>query len=392
MKGRIARLGTGIAVLALTAGVVEVLPAGAVVVVPTVVTCGQTITVSTTLAADVGPCPSPGLGWGISIGASNITLDLNGKRVFGVGPPGEGPGIHIFRRTGVTVKNGTADHFDCGVLIEGGSGNTVSGITAEDNIGRSPGSVCGDGIAIESSTGNLVVNNTARRNGPFSGIGVYSAVDSDHPRTTAGTSSGNKIDQNTINDNVASRNPLTPWENEASGLRLEPNSPSNTVSQNLIVHNGIDGIQVFGGSNGNQIQFNTIMNNGLRTCPPVPQPPPNVPPCPNQSRRGSGILLFNRALGNGVSYNYVTGNSDNGIVAQGPVGAVPGAQQNRFVGNTAFGNAALPPLTPVPGGPFGGPTFDLQDRNGNCTFNQWYANTYGTAFPDCTKAGGTLVS
>lgn len=36
-------------------------------------TCGQTILVSTVLDSNVGPCAT-----GITIGADNITLDLNG--------------------------------------------------------------------------------------------------------------------------------------------------------------------------------------------------------------------------------------------------------------------------------------------------------------------------
>src|SRR5436309_2045718 len=40
--------------------------------------CGATITVTTTLTEDVGPCPSDG----ITIGASNVTLNLGGHTVF----------------------------------------------------------------------------------------------------------------------------------------------------------------------------------------------------------------------------------------------------------------------------------------------------------------------
>ncbi len=374
MQRRSVRLGTGIAALALAAGVAEVGPADAVVST-TVVTCGQTIMVNTTLAGDVGPCPSTnGAGWGINIGADNITLNLNGKRVFGGNVPGEGPAVRMFGRIGAKVMNGALDHMDCGVLIEGGNGNTVTGVTAEDNIGRNPGSPCGDGIAIESSTGNLIEKSIVRRNGPYSGIGVYSLVDSDHPRTTSGTSSGNKIDLNTVYDNVASRNPAAPADTDNDGIRVEPFSVSNNLTQNYVFHNGLDGISLFNGSANNQLMYNTVQNNGVRT---------------SSARRGSGIIVFNRANGNLIIYNYVTGNSDNGIVVQGPVGANPGALGNRILYNQSFGNATQPLLTPAPGGPFGGTTYDLQDRNGNCNLNQWYGNVYGTAFPECTKAGGT---
>jgi hypothetical protein len=73
--------------------------------------CGQTITQSTVLDTNVGPCS----GEGILIGADNITLDLNGFAVFGISAPGEGPGILLDERTAVTVRNGTVRLFDAGV-------------------------------------------------------------------------------------------------------------------------------------------------------------------------------------------------------------------------------------------------------------------------------------
>ncbi|HSH61086.1 MAG TPA: hypothetical protein VK988_15895, partial [Acidimicrobiales bacterium] len=107
------------------------------------VTCGETITKNTTLTADVGPCAADG----IIIGADNITLNLNGRRVFGnsdQGASGEFAAIRLAGRTGVTVtghpgksgKTGTVSGFEAGVVIDGGSANTVQNVTARDNIGR----------------------------------------------------------------------------------------------------------------------------------------------------------------------------------------------------------------------------------------------------------------
>ena len=62
--------------------------------------CGSVITTSTTLNADVGPCPTNGL----IIAASNITLNLGGHSVIGTftqqgaNPPTnivDGVGIHL---------------------------------------------------------------------------------------------------------------------------------------------------------------------------------------------------------------------------------------------------------------------------------------------------------
>src|SRR3712207_6831258 len=157
------------------------------------VTCGTVITANTVLDSDVGPCPAGVL----RVTASNITLDLNGHRVLGGPQPGDGTGILLFRVSGVTVRNGTVTNFDMGVAIEGGSANTVTGINARDNIG-SASTNGGDGIAILSSRNNRIVGNSTVNNGTLSGIGLYSDVDSAHPRATSGPSTGNVIDSNQV--------------------------------------------------------------------------------------------------------------------------------------------------------------------------------------------------
>src|SRR5829696_4630794 len=135
-----------------------------------ILSCGQTITQTTVLDNDLSNCASNG----IVVGASNITLDLNGHTVAGTAASGDQGGIVLVGRTGVTVKNGTVKNFDVGVVIEGGSANTVQNISARDNISFS-GTVNrgGDGIAILSSSNNRILYNSTVNNGPFSGIGIY---------------------------------------------------------------------------------------------------------------------------------------------------------------------------------------------------------------------------
>ena len=134
--------------------------------------CGQTVLVSTVLDGDVGPCPAGG----IVIGADNITLDLGGHQVSGSPGTGDGTGIRIAGRTGVTVTNGGVTNFDAGVVIEGGSRNTVSRLRVNDNIGPESGSGGpGDGIVVSRSNDNLVTENQVIHNGPFSGISVISS-------------------------------------------------------------------------------------------------------------------------------------------------------------------------------------------------------------------------
>lgn len=175
-------------------------------------------------------------GAGIIIGADNVTLDLNGHQVFGSGQVGEGAGVLVSERSNVVVRNGTVRLFDAGVAIVGGSGNLVTEIVARDNIGVSegassqPGALYGDGIAVLSSSGNVIEGHTVVHNGPFSGIGVFELIDSDHPRTIGGDAHGNVVRNNVVLANNVWRTPSGPCDND--GIRLEPGVQFTTVEGN----------------------------------------------------------------------------------------------------------------------------------------------------------------
>src|SRR4051812_21832272 len=85
------------------------------------VSCGQTITQDTTLDSDVTDCPEVG----VAIGAGNITLDLKGHTIAGVGFSTVA-GVSNTGFDGVVVKGGTVRDFRTGVLITDASGNQVS--------------------------------------------------------------------------------------------------------------------------------------------------------------------------------------------------------------------------------------------------------------------------
>lgn len=361
MKGRVGRIFVAVAAMTLT-GVGAAGTAQA-----EHVTCGQTITQNTALHADVGPCPNGG----IIIGADNITLDLRGFRIFGTPATGDGAGVYLLGRTRVTVTNGSVSNFDGGVVIEGGSGNTVSNIRAFDNIGAVTARF-GDGIAIESSKDNRIVRNTTENNGPYSGIGLYTLIDANHPRQTSGVSSGNLIDSNIVRNNVVSRSGV-PSSTDNDGIRVENNSTGNTITRNTVTGNGLDGIALFRAAADNVLRFNTVEGNGFFRV---------------AARRGSGIIVFNEANNTVIENNVVRNNADNGIAIRGPLGAVPGSVNNVIRGNLATGNAATPAL---PSGAFGPPISDLNDRNPNCDNNTWLGNRYGTAIPACTANGGRQV-
>lgn len=330
--------------------------------------CGATITTSTVLDSDIGPCPTGGL----IVGADNVVLDLNGHRVFGrTGTFIDGFGIYIKGRTGVTVRNGTVSDFDGGVVIEGGERNAVEFVTARDNIGRAGVSLAGEGIAILSSRNNRIFGNNAFGNAPFAGIALYSLIDSQHRRETEGPSTGNLIDSNTVTKNVL--------DNEGGtvgtinhGIKAENNSTNNTYVNNRVADNGLDGISLFRGAGNSVIRGNIVTGQGFfRTA----------------ARRGSGIIIFNEANNNLVEHNLVTNNADNGISLRPTVAPggtpVPGSMNNTVRNNTAVGNVARPT---IPSGNFG-PAFDLHDGNANCDNNVWLDNRYITVNQPC--AGDT---
>jgi parallel beta-helix repeat protein len=328
--------------------------------------CGQTITQNTTLENDVGPCTNHG----VIVGADGITFNLNGHRIFGTAAAGDKAGVFLLNRTGVTVMNGTVSDFDIGVAIDGGSNNTVTGMIARDNIGGS-GGIGGDGFAIMSSRGNRILASEAINNAPFSGIGLYSRRDSDHPGPAA-VARDNLIQGNVVSGNIISRNRVTPIDTDNDGIRVENDAAFNTFTDNRVTGNGLDGISLFADTFDNVVRNNQVDGNGFyRT----------------SARRGSGIIVFSRAARNLVENNLVTRNADSGIDIRPPVGANVGALNNRIANNTAVGNSALPF---IPSAVFG-PSFDLKDGNVNCDANVWVANRYRTFNMACVTTGGQQI-
>jgi parallel beta-helix repeat protein len=330
------------------------------------VTCGQVITQNTVLQSNVGPCPTNGA-HGIVIGADNITLNLNGRTVIGSSGTGEGAGIYLKGRSGVTITNGTVRDFDGGVVVEGGTRNTVSRMTTRENIGVVAGTRYADGIAILSSTHNRVTRNLVVHNGPLSGIGIYSRVDAEHPRDTSGISTGNLIDTNVVADTNLPRNATI---NDSDGIRVETMSTGNTIRNNKVTGSGLDGISLFSFAPGNTVRDNVVYDNGFLN--PF-------------RRRGDGIRVFGGSEQSVIEGNVVRGNAANGIILHGQFMTRPPVVNSRVVGNVAVDNNRLPPLEQSQ---LGGPTFDLHDGNPDCDANVWLRNVYKTAFPPCTTAAG----
>ena len=363
MKSRVRVLALLAAAVTLSFGL------GATEVAGAAVTCGTTITQSTSLTADVGPCPNNG----IIVGADNITLNLNGYRVFGTPAAGDGAGVLIKFRSGVTVTRGKVTDFDGGIVILGGGSHTISYNEANDNIGASAGhqgaaiTQYGDGILVQGSSNNRVLFNRVDNNGWSSGIGLITG-DGDHPAIPPALTNNNLLQGNIVTNNVACR--VGPFcDND--GIRIEPRAgsgcltgpticpgPGNRIIANTVTGNGLDGISLFGSTTANVVADNVVRDNGFHGAVP-----------------GDGIRVF--GSGNSILRNQVEGNFGSGIsvARRAPTAGSfpatnPNGRNNTLTSNLARNNRQ----------------FDLWDsnRNPDCDGNTWRGNYGVVVAPPCT--------
>ena len=202
--------------------------------------CGQTITESVTLTADILNCS----GSGLNIRADFITLDCDGHTITG---SGASSGVLLIGRTGVTVTNCHTTNFSLGFILSSSSSNTLSDNTADNNISgfilirsnsnnlegntASNNRVMGF-VLSTSSNSNDLESNTATNNGQ-AGFRLFG---SDNNNLKSNTSNNNGSfgfsivfsDNNTLEDNTFSNNP--------TGIRLIGTS-GNTVFHNNIIAN-----------------------------------------------------------------------------------------------------------------------------------------------------------
>jgi hypothetical protein len=107
----------------------------------------------------------------LDIGAPNVTLDLNGFTITGLGDPQSGcagsnssgaeHGLRILQQTGVVIRGpGVIQRFRShGILINGSTNGSVTSVTTSTN--------CLSGILV-SGASNLLENNIAIANGNLS--------------------------------------------------------------------------------------------------------------------------------------------------------------------------------------------------------------------------------
>ena len=368
--------------------------------------CGTVITRSTTLTADVGPCPGDGL----IIGANNVVLNLNGHTLSGTGgSSGVTAGIRLPMRTGVQIlggsaggSKGTVTGFAAGVFLGGGSNNLVQGLTVRDNIGPTsdaPDAYLGDGIVLFRSASNRILDNLVQHNGPYDGIGVLGVP-----------SNGNTIQNNDVTDTVG-----VPFNVNFTGTGIVLSSIldegghailsiyDNKVQNNRVRRNTGSGVtnasNVRGVITGNVVQDNGLAMFGTTFYYPGSGVEVRTAGTADYPDHATYVLVKD----NDISHNGITG-----------VRVYTGASNNRIEANKSFGNGTAgihlagesrnSQIVRNDTGYNG--IVDLEDDNvnydtweGNCDHNVWFANTWGppspafpdypSYYPDCVTAGGS---
>jgi parallel beta-helix repeat protein len=304
------------------------------------VSCGEALTRSTTVGNDLVDC----LGDGLVVGSDNITIDLNGHTIDGVGL---GAGVRNDGFSFVNVRNGTLQEFDHGVLLGPGTQiNVVEDLTAQAN------QVAGVELA-GAGESNRVRDNTLLANG----VGV-SLIDG----STGNTVSGNAVSGGgNMGIVLVASSGNTLLTNTVSGtgdgaIDLSQASNSNRIEGNVAAASGDAGITV-ADSDGNQLLSNTsrensdagiglsaatggaVIGNDLRFNPTglELQASTGVRIEANNasSATGGGIELEGGSIGNDLLSNIANGNGANGIYVASEALGVPG---NLLDGNTASGN------------------------------------------------------
>jgi parallel beta-helix repeat protein len=273
------------------------------------VSCGETITVDTTLESDLIDCPSNG----IVIGADDITLDLNGHTVDGNGKPvkkcpkNEPCDIGLVNdgHDGVTMSNGSVREFGTGVFVGRARHNRVLGIASSRNDFF--------GIVLAESARSLVRDSSGSNNPApdGDGLGLFGSHDI-------------RILNNSFRRNAQ------------LGIHVVDSS-DNLIKGSLFFRNGDFGILMEG--ERNQVRGNRCVRNG--TCVIVAPGNRNVIARNRLSRDGSGIGI-EKGRGNLVAGNVVVGARRQGIYlglnepAIGGVGTVVRGNVVRGSGADAF--------------------------------------------------------
>jgi len=216
--------------------------------------CGDTITTDTTLDSDLVNCPNNG----IVIGASNITLDLNGHTIDGDGTPvdpcpeGEACDVGVLNRAGydrLTIVGGTIRQFGVGIVVEAGAAhNRLHHLAVSDTTDV--------GIIVVDSTGS-VIEKTAMSDPGVNGLVLLDSRHALVARNSVSGTTGYAVFMFEVDDSRIQHNKL---HGDKHGFILGA-SARNLVRSNAVSDSG-GGIEVVEGATANRVEHNRFNHTG----------------------------------------------------------------------------------------------------------------------------------
>jgi nitrous oxidase accessory protein NosD len=327
------------------------------------VSCGDTITVDTTLDADLLDCPSNG----ILIGADGITLDLNGHTIDGDReltedcPEGEPCDLGVLSdgHAGVTVRGGSVREFAVAAVVAGGESNRLLHLSLTESTFS--------GALVVDSPGAQFEHNTVVANGlntDQAGVGVFTSPDSRIARNEISDNGdigvfGLDADDIVFDGNVLSGHPEAAFliegsRNVFSRNRLARNAEGITVGgdENVITRNHVSdaplseeggGLGIFAAAgHDNQVTRNVVIR-AARVGIQVSLPPDELeggPPAMNTVVRHNvlrgnrdGVFVLETAENTLIEDNLALASEDDGIDVDSPM--------TTLTGNHALNNGDL---------------------------------------------------
>ena len=265
----------------------------------------------------------------VVIAKNGVTLDCNGHEIVG---NGNGRGVLVDKRSGVTVKNCDVHDFSTGFFVASTTSSTFEGNSSHDNqLGNSdPGWIAGAGFWMQHSSGNTLGGNQIYGN-PSDGLDMLDSANNVVVGNVVDSNGaglflfGTKSQGNLLQGNSAALN-------EYAGFTVAEGASHNTLTSNDGSGNPNAGF-IIDGATENSIALNNANNNGQY-----------------------GIALTNHADSNSLTANVANGNGAYGIV-------VWDSSNNAISANTALLNVE----------------FDAV-QDGVVSENVWADNTFGTTF------------
>jgi parallel beta-helix repeat protein len=252
--------------------------------------CGETVTQSVKLAADLHCSSSDGL----DIGGNHVTIDLGGHTIYGASPYN---GVADTGYPYATIKNGSITGFAGAVFLDTAPHAMVTGIVARQNpsvaigVTDSPFTAVSkvtvvaygyEGVYLQTDGSSLTSSSVAAASNPV-GIGVVVWGSGDTvSRTTVSSSAkagilvqyggNNQVTKNRVqgagdtgirlyDTQFATLSANSVTGSASVGILVRTTSDGTTVSKNTVAASGADGIEISSDSLGSLITANVASGN-----------------------------------------------------------------------------------------------------------------------------------